>query len=156
MIRAYAPFTGQTFAATWPIGDPVTVFAPGPQERRLTGDDLELGEYRAMSAAAASVSDAAVRAGCPRAVVAVDLTEDALSDAAEVVAGVVMGTATIDPLRAASVHIDDPEGFASLPEDREAALAALADSDLLWFDSAEIGQLVELLGQLGADDGLEG
>lgn len=155
MIRAYAPFTGQLFAATWPMDDPVAVFAPGPQERRLTGDDLELAEYRAMTAAAASVSEDALRSGSPRAVVAVDLPDDAVSAATEVVAGVVVGTATIDPLRTASVHIDDPEGFAALPEDRDAALTELAGSDLLWFDSAEIGQLIELLAQLGADDGLE-
>lgn len=156
MIRAYAPFVGRTFASAWPLRGPHTVFAPGPQERRLTGDDLELAEYRAMSAAAASIADDAVTQGSPRAVVAVDVPATALTDAAEVVAGVVMGTADVDPLRVASVHIDDPEGFAGLPEDRDGALTALAGSDLLWFDSAEVDQLVELLAQLGADDRFEG
>lgn len=156
MIRAYAPFVGRTFVSAWPLSGPHTVFAPGPQERRLTGDDLELAEYRAMSAAAASIADDAVTQGSPRAVVAVDVRATALTDAAEVVAGVVMGAADVDPLRVASVHIDDPEGFAGMPEDRDGALTALAGSDLLWFDSAEVDQLVELLAQLGADDRFEG
>lgn len=155
MIRAYAPLVGRTFASEWPVSGPLTVFAPGPRERLLTGDDLELAEYRAMSAAAASIADDAVTAGSPRAIVAVDVADTALADAAEVVAGVIMGAAEVDPRLVASVHIDDPEGFTELPEDHDAAVSALAGSDLLWFDSAEIGQLVELLAHLGADDRLE-
>lgn len=155
MIRAYAPLVGRTFASVWPFAGPLTVFAPGPQERRLTGDDLEVAEYRAMSAAAASIADEALTASSPRAVVAVDLPDAALADAAEVVAGVVMGSAEVDPHLVASVHIDDPDGFAALPEERDSAVSALAGSDLLWFDSAEVDQLIELLAQLGADDRLE-
>src|SRR5690606_11460350 len=71
MIRAYAPLVGRTFAGAWPLRDAVAVFAPGPQERALTGEDLEIAEYRAMSAAAASIIDEALAVGSPRAVLAV-------------------------------------------------------------------------------------
>ena len=76
MIRAYAPLVGRTFAGAWPLRDAVAVFAPGPQERRLTGEDLEIAEYRAMSAAAASIIDDALAAGSPRAVIAVDVPDE--------------------------------------------------------------------------------
>jgi len=156
MIRAYAPLVGLTLARSWPPADPVAVFAPGPHERSLTGDDLELAEYRAMSAAAASLIDEALDAGSPRAVVAVDVPEAVFADAAPVVPGVILAAAVLDPLRVASIHIDDPEGFAQLPRARDEAAAALTGSDLLWFSSAEVDQLIELLAQLGADDGLDG
>src|SRR5699024_5698275 len=99
MIRAYAPLVGLTLARSWPPADPVAVFAPGPHERSLTGDDLELAEYRAMSAAAASLIDEALDAGSPRAVVAVDVPEAVFADAAPVVPGVVLAAAVLDPLR---------------------------------------------------------
>lgn len=156
MIRAYAPLLGRTLAAVWPPATPVAVFAPGPHQRTLTGDDQEIAEYRAMSVAAASLAEDALDAGSPRAVIAVDVPEAALASARQVVPGVVLGEAVIDPLRVASVHIDDPDGFAQLPDDREAALEALADSDLLWFSSAEVDQLVELLAQPVADDWFQG
>lgn len=155
MIRAYVPLVGHIFASTWPNSETLTAFAPAPRERQLTGEDFEVAEYRAMSAAAASIAEDALAAGSPRAVIAVDLPDTALADAAEVVAGVVVGAAPIDPSRVASVHIDDPEGFAQLPTEREAALTALGESDLLWFDSAEVDQLVELLTHLSAHDGLD-
>ena len=156
MIRAYAPLVGRTFAGAWPLRDAVAVFAPGPQERRLTGEDLEIAEYRAMSAAAASIIDDALAAGSPRAVIAVDVPDEVFAGAREALPGVVLAAAVPAPEAVASVHIDDPDGFARLPEDRDGAAAALLDSDLLWFASAEIDQLVELLAQLGTDDGLDG
>ncbi|GAA2086595.1 DUF6912 family protein [Brevibacterium salitolerans] len=157
MIRAYLPLTGIELARQWPALAPAVALAPGRSQRALGGEEAEVWEYRAMLAAAASIAEDALAAGCPRAVLACDLPDGADTAAVPVTEGVVAIPETVvDPARVVSVHIDDPEGFGLLPEDRAQALAALAESDLLWFDSGEVGDLVELFGQLGADDGLEG
>ncbi|WP_029089655.1 DUF6912 family protein [Brevibacterium album] len=157
MIRAYLPLTGLALAAQWPSPAPALAFAPGSAQRALRGEEAEVWEHRAMAAAAASIAEEALDAGCPRAVIACDIPLGADRGAQEVIPGIVaIPGVSADPSRVASVHIDDPEGFGELPPEREAALAALAGSDLLWFDSAEVGDLVELFGQMLPDEGLEG
>ncbi|MFE2656406.1 MULTISPECIES: DUF6912 family protein [unclassified Brevibacterium] len=146
-VRCYIPTTLAALAAGLQTA---TAVAPDAAAAQLRGEDLDEAEFTAMSIAAALAADEALGSGAesasPRAVVAYDAP--ATSGREPLAPGFDALTLTrVDADRIVSVHLDEAaEWDAALElaatQGTEAAGDRLGDSDLLWYDRTELGDLL--------------
>ncbi|MGC2940327.1 MULTISPECIES: DUF6912 family protein [unclassified Brevibacterium] len=152
-IRCYIPTTLTALRST--LTD-VRAVAPDAQGRSLRGEEFETAEFDAMCIAAALAANAefdpaetdAVAEAAPerRVIVAYDAPESSpaelLTDGFELIT-----LAEVDMTRVASFHLDEDvvwDEAVRLAEETGASGAEdhLGASDLLWYDSSELDQLL--------------
>lgn len=152
-IRCYIPTTLTALRST--LTD-VRAVAPDAQGRSLRGEEFESAEFDAMCIAAALAANAvfapaetetgAEAASEQRVIVAYDAPES--SPAAPLTEGFELITlAVVDMARVASFHLDEDvvwDEAVQLAEDAGSSAAEdhLGASDLLWYDSSELEQLL--------------
>lgn len=141
-VRCYIP---TTLAALDKGLDTAIAVAPDIAVADLRPDDAEESEFAAMSIAAALAATEALGAEppSPRVVVAYDAPEAAprrpLTDGFDL-----LTLETIETDRIASFHLDEAPVWddAVLAGDVEVGEDRLGDSDLLWYDRSELGDLL--------------
>lgn len=152
-IRCYIPTTLTALRAT--LSD-VRAVAPDAQGRSLHGEEFESAEFDAMCIAAALAANAVFApaetetgteaAPERRVIVAYDAPES--SPAEPLTEGFELITlAEVDMARVASFHLDEDavwEKAVQLADDADSSAAEdhLGASDLLWYDSSELEQLL--------------
>ncbi|MGR6089280.1 DUF6912 family protein [Brevibacterium sp. CSND-B09] len=152
-IRCYIPTTLTALRST--LTD-VRAVAPDAQGRRLRGEEFESAEFDAMCIAAALAANAVFApaeaetgteaAPERRVIVAYDAPES--SPAAPLTEGFELITlADVEMVRIASFHLDEDavwDEAVQLAEDADSSAAEdhLGASDLMWYDSSELEQLL--------------